>query len=40
MAPAASIVLVETPTSETEGVQGFPEIVQAENFVIDHGIAT
>ena len=39
MAPAASIVLVETPASETEGVQGFPEIVQAENFVIDHGIA-
>jgi subtilase family serine protease len=38
VAPAANIVLVETPTSETEGVQGFPEIVQAENFVIDHGI--
>jgi subtilase family serine protease len=38
MAPAASIVLVETPASETEGVQGFPEIVKAENFVIDHGI--
>jgi subtilase family serine protease len=36
MAPAANIVLVETPVSETEGVQGFPEIVQAENFVIDH----
>jgi subtilase family serine protease len=38
MAPAARIVLAETPTSETEGVQGFPEIVRAENFVIDHGI--
>ncbi|HEY4024892.1 MAG TPA: S53 family peptidase, partial [Candidatus Dormibacteraeota bacterium] len=38
IAPAANIVLVETPTSETEGVQGFPEIVKAENFVIDHGI--
>src|SRR5215469_3419848 len=38
IAPAANIVLVETPTSETEGVQGFPEIVRAENFVIDHGI--
>jgi subtilase family serine protease len=38
IAPAARIVLVETPTSETEGVQGFPEIVRAENFVIDHGI--
>ena len=24
--------------SETEGVQGFPEIVAAENFVIDHDL--
>ena len=38
MAPAARILLVETPQSETEGVQGFPEIVRAENFVIDHGL--
>jgi subtilase family serine protease len=38
MAPAANILLVETPASETEGVQGFPEIVRAENFVIDHGL--
>ncbi|HXM56662.1 MAG TPA: S53 family peptidase [Candidatus Dormibacteraeota bacterium] len=38
MAPTANILLVETPASETEGVQGFPEIVQAENFVIDHGL--
>jgi subtilase family serine protease len=37
-APGASIVLVETPVSETEGVQGFPEIVKAENYVIDHNI--
>jgi subtilase family serine protease len=37
-APGAAIVLVETPVSETEGVQGFPQIVQAENYVIDHGI--
>lgn len=37
-APGAAIVLVETPVSETEGVQGFPEIVKAENYVIDHGI--
>ena len=35
-APGANILLVETPVSETEGVQGFPEIVKAENFVIDH----
>lgn len=37
-APGAAIVLVETPVSETEGVQGFPEIVQAENYVIDHDV--
>jgi subtilase family serine protease len=37
-APGAAIVLVETPVSETEGVQGFPEIVAAENFVIDHDL--
>src|SRR6267154_237273 len=36
IAPGAAIVLVETPVSETEGVQGFPEIVMAENYVIDH----
>ena len=37
-APGAAIVLVETPVTETEGVQGFPEIVRAENYVIDHNI--
>ena len=36
MAPAANIMLVETPVSETVGIQGFPEIVHAENFVINH----
>ena len=36
MAPGANILLVETPDSETEGVQGFPDIVYAENYVIDH----
>jgi subtilase family serine protease len=39
MAPGAKILLVETPVSETEGEQGFPEIVKAENFVIDHHLA-
>jgi subtilase family serine protease len=38
IAPGARIVLETTPVAETEGVQGFPEIVQAENFAIDHGI--
>ena len=36
IAPGAKILLEETPVSETEGVQGFPQIVQAENFVINH----
>jgi subtilase family serine protease len=36
IAPGANLLLVETPVSETEGVQGFPEIVKAENFVINH----
>jgi subtilase family serine protease len=39
IAPEASILVVATPVSETDGVQGFPEIVQAENYVIDHGLA-
>jgi len=36
IAPGASILLVETPVAETEGVAGFPEIVKAENYVISH----
>jgi subtilase family serine protease len=36
IAPGAKIVLVETPVSETEGVTGFPQIVTAEKYVIDH----
>jgi subtilase family serine protease len=36
MAPGANILLVETPVAETEGITGFPEIVEAENFVINH----
>ena len=39
IAPGAHILLVETPVSETEGVQGFPEIVKSENFVVDHRLA-
>jgi subtilase family serine protease len=34
MAPGASILLVETPTAENEGRTGFPQIVQAEEYVI------
>ena len=36
MAPGASILLVETPTSENEGTTGFPQIVTAEQYVIGH----
>ncbi len=36
MAPGASIVLVETPTSENEGTTGFPQIVTAEKYVLRH----
>jgi subtilase family serine protease len=39
IAPRASILVVATPVSETDGVAGFPEIIQAENDVIDHGEA-
>jgi subtilase family serine protease len=35
VAPRASILLVETPTSENEGRTGFPRIVQAEKYVIN-----
>jgi subtilase family serine protease len=34
IAPGASILLVETPTSENEGTTGFPQIVAAEKYVI------
>jgi subtilase family serine protease len=36
IAPGASILLVETPVAETEGVTGFPQIIKAEEYVIDH----
>ncbi len=36
IAPNANILLVETPVSESEGESGFPQIVQAEKYVIDH----
>jgi subtilase family serine protease len=39
MAPGANLLLVDTPVAETIGVHGFPRIVQAENYVIDHKMA-
>lgn len=40
VAPKAKLLLVETPTAETEGTVGFPDIVTAEKYVIDHQLAT
>ncbi|HLI23419.1 MAG TPA: S53 family peptidase [Acidimicrobiales bacterium] len=39
IAPDANILLVETPVAETEGVTGFPQIVEAENYVINNHMA-
>src|SRR5437660_7250392 len=39
MAPMANILLVTTPTAETLGVQGFPDMMNAEQYVIDHHMA-
>ena len=38
LAPGASILLVETPVSENEGTSGFPQIVKAEEYVINNGL--
>jgi subtilase family serine protease len=38
IAPGASILVVETPKNENEGTSGFPQIVEAENYVIDHNL--
>jgi subtilase family serine protease len=40
IAPGANILLVATPTAETLGVQGFPQMMAAEQYVIDHHLAT
>jgi subtilase family serine protease len=36
MAPKANILLVETPMTETEGIYGLPQLIAAENYVINH----
>lgn len=38
VAPGARIVLLETPVAETEGVTGFPEMMRAEQTLINRGI--
>jgi subtilase family serine protease len=39
IAPMANILLVTTPGAETLGVQGFPNMMNAEQFVVDHHLA-
>jgi subtilase family serine protease len=38
-APGASILLVATPVAETLGVQGFPNFMNAEQYVVDNHLA-
>ena len=38
IAPGAKIVLAETPVAETEGVTGFPEMMNAEESLINSGV--
>ncbi|MFC1420035.1 S53 family peptidase [Streptacidiphilus cavernicola] len=38
IAPGAKIVLVETPVSETEGTTGLPEMMNAEQSLINKGV--
>ena len=36
MAPDANIVVLTSPVSETEGVQGLPQFLQLEQYAVDH----
>jgi subtilase family serine protease len=40
MAPLANIINVTTSPAETQGVQGFPAMMNAEQYVVDHNEAT
>lgn len=40
VAPGANILLITTPTAETLGVQGFPQMMHAEQFVIEHHLGS
>jgi subtilase family serine protease len=39
VAPMANILLVTTPTADTLGVQGFPQMMAAEDYVVRHHLA-
>jgi subtilase family serine protease len=38
MAPGASLVLLTSPVSETQGLQGIPEFLKLEQYAIDHNL--
>ena len=38
LAPAANIVLLTSPVSETQGVQGMPEFLALETYALDHNL--
>ena len=38
IAPGAKILIEATPVAETEGVTGLPEMMKAENYVINHNL--
>ena len=40
IAPLANILLVTTPNAETLGVQGFPQMMAAEDYVVQNHLAT
>jgi len=40
IAPGANILLVHTPVAETLGVQGFPQMIKAEDYVVKNHLAT
>ena len=39
MAPGANILLVATTGAETLGVQGFPNMMKAEKYIVDNNMA-
>jgi len=40
IAPMANIILVTTPTAETLGVQGFPQMIAAEDYIVQNHLAS
>jgi subtilase family serine protease len=39
IAPGANILLVHTPTAETYGVQGLPQMIKAEDYIVKNHLA-